>query len=84
MNRKDGVIVTSQELLLQNFDGDPITVLVRSPIVDLGRVTFAKGANDFELAIEDWVLRALAFRLCLYHLRVLSLVLFFYSDKYYY
>ena len=83
MNRKDGVIITSQELFLEYFNCDRVTILVRAAIVDLGGVTFAKRAYYFILAIEDGVLWALAPLLFLCHLlvwfyRVLSDGLSFY------
>ena len=70
MNRKDGVIITSQELFLEYFNCDRVTTLVRAAIVDLGGVTFTKGAYYFILAIEDGVLWALAPLLFLCHLLV--------------
>jgi len=60
VNRKDGVVVSAEELILEDFDGDVLGWVLDVPgQVHLGGVPLAKRLEDLELAVEDWVLFSL-------------------------
>jgi len=57
LNGENGVFVASQELLLENFDGNlDVRVALLLGEVNLGGVAFAETLEDLVLAVEDRVL----------------------------
>ena len=55
MHRDDRVAVASEELLLQDLDGDIAVVVEGLTEVYLAGVSFAKGLEDFVSLVENWV-----------------------------
>jgi len=57
LNRQDGVFVASEELFLQDFDGDLLGggLVDRCGQVDLAGVSFAEALDDLVLVVEDGV-----------------------------
>jgi len=55
VDREDGVLVTAQELFLEDFDGRVVLGVDLLAEVDLTGVALAEGLDDLIFPIEDWV-----------------------------
>ena len=56
VDRKNGVTVPSQKLLLEDFDGSVVVAAELLAQVDFGGVALAEGLEDLVLLVEDGVL----------------------------
>ena len=55
VNRKDGVLVSSEELFLEDLDGCVVLSSNDSSQVHLGGVSLTERLEDLVSLVEDWV-----------------------------